>query len=110
MNARAYQYVGGTSESERRLWADLNAWMHMQAAQWEPAGESLLAELGDGAGMRAVDVGCGPLGWLRLLSRWVGPGGEVVGTEPSEGTAEPAVVMPAQRSGTAVESGTRRKT
>jgi len=27
-----------------------------------------------------------------------------------EGTAEPAVVMPAQRSGTAVESGTRRKT
>ena len=90
VDARTYQYVGGSSESERQLWADLNAWMHMQAVQWEPAGASLLAELGDGTGMRAVDVGCGPLGWLRLLSRWVGPSGAVVGTEPSEGTAEPA--------------------
>jgi SAM-dependent methyltransferase len=90
LDARAHEYVGGSSESERRLWADLNAWMHMQAVQWEPAGDALLGELGDGTGLRAVDVGCGPLGWLRLLSRWVGPSGEVVGTESSEATAEPA--------------------
>ena len=85
-----YQYYGGTSEGEKKLWADLNAWMHMQAVQWEPAGADLLEELGDGTGLRAVDMGCGPLGWLRLLSRWVGPNGEVVGTEASETTAEPA--------------------
>jgi ubiquinone/menaquinone biosynthesis C-methylase UbiE len=85
-----YEYYGGTREGEKKLWADLNAWMHMQAVQWEPAGEKLLAELGDGTGLRAVDMGCGPLGWLRLLSRWVGPSGEVVGTEAGEATAEPA--------------------
>jgi ubiquinone/menaquinone biosynthesis C-methylase UbiE len=28
-----------------------------------------------------LDVGCGVLGWLRLLSRWVDPDGEVVGTD-----------------------------
>jgi ubiquinone/menaquinone biosynthesis C-methylase UbiE len=28
-----------------------------------------------------VDVGCGALGWLRLLSQWVGPSGRVVGTD-----------------------------
>lgn len=85
-----YEYYGGTSEGEKKLWADLNAWMHMQAVQWEPAGERLLAELGDGSGLRVVDMGCGPLGWLRLLNRWVGPRGEVVGTEPGEATAEQA--------------------
>ncbi len=84
------RYFGGSSRSERRMWTDVNAWMHMQAQQWEPAGAKLLAELGDGEGLRALDLGCGPLGWLRLLSGWVGPGGRVVGTEVSEGTAEPA--------------------
>jgi SAM-dependent methyltransferase len=85
-----YGHLGGSREGERRLWADLNAWMHMQAQQWEPAGQELLSELGEGACFRAVDIGCGPLGWLRLLSRWVGPGGEVVGTEVAEDTAEEA--------------------
>lgn len=85
-----YGYVGGSPQGEQRLWADLNAWMHMQAVQWEPAGAQLLGELGDGSGLRAADMGCGPLGWLRLLSRWVGPSGEVVGTELSDATAEAA--------------------
>ena len=85
-----YRYIGGSSAGETRLWADLNAWMHMQALQWEPAGQQLLAELGAGTGLRAVDMGCGPLGWLRLLSRWVGGAGQVVGTEISEATAEQA--------------------
>jgi len=86
----AARWFGGSSRHERQMWTDVNAWMHMQALQWEPAAARLLAELGDGTGLRAVDVGCGPLGWLRLLSAWVGQAGEVVGTEVSEGTAEPA--------------------
>ena len=28
---------------------------------------------------RALDLGCGALGWLRILSEWVGPSGEVAG-------------------------------
>jgi SAM-dependent methyltransferase len=50
----------------------------------EPAGRRLLAELGDGQGARALDVGCGALGWLRLLSEWVGADGQVVGTDIQE--------------------------
>jgi ubiquinone/menaquinone biosynthesis C-methylase UbiE len=87
---RLHRYLGGSSSSERQMWTDLNAWMHMQALQWESAGAQLLAELGDGSGLRAADLGCGPLGWLRLLSGWVGPTGRVVGTEVTEATAEPA--------------------
>jgi ubiquinone/menaquinone biosynthesis C-methylase UbiE len=88
--AGPHRYLGGSRPSERKTWADLNAWMHMQALQWEPAGAQLLSVLGDGSGLRALDLGCGPLGWLRVLSSWVGPTGKVVGTEVSEDTAEPA--------------------
>jgi SAM-dependent methyltransferase len=84
------QYIGGSSVSEKQVWTDVNGWMHMQAVQWEPAGRQLLGELGDGTGLRVVDMGCGPLGWLRLLSHWVGPTGEVIGTELNEATAESA--------------------
>lgn len=31
----------------------------------------------------ALDVGCGVLGWLRLLSEWVGPEGRCTGTDSS---------------------------
>lgn len=55
--------------------------LQLQARVWEPAGERLLQQFGDGTGLRVVDVGCGCFGWLRLLSRWVGPTGEVVGTD-----------------------------
>lgn len=34
--------------------------------------------------MRALDVGCGMMGWLRLLAEWVGPQGSVVGTDIDE--------------------------
>jgi cyclopropane fatty-acyl-phospholipid synthase-like methyltransferase len=44
----------------------------------------LLEEIGDGNGARALDVGCGALGWLRVLSEWVGPDGEVTGTDVDE--------------------------
>lgn len=48
---------------------------------WEPTGRRLLAEIGTGSDGRAVDIGCGVMGWSRLLSEWVGPEGEVVGTD-----------------------------
>jgi SAM-dependent methyltransferase len=41
-------------------------------------------KVGDGSGRRALDVGCGALGWLRILSEWVGPSGQVVGTDIDE--------------------------
>jgi len=88
----AHRFFTGSELGERRLWTDINAWMHMMALQWEPAGAQLLAELGDGTGLRVLDLGCGggPLGWLRLLSAWVGPTGEVVGTQMTEETARAA--------------------
>jgi SAM-dependent methyltransferase len=67
-----YLMAGQLSELDR---------LQLQSRVWEPAGERLLQQLGDGNGRRAVDVGCGCLGWLRLLSRWVGRQGEVVGTD-----------------------------
>jgi ubiquinone/menaquinone biosynthesis C-methylase UbiE len=34
-----------------------------------------------GAAATTCSIGCGAIGWLRLLSEWVGPDGEVVGTD-----------------------------
>jgi ubiquinone/menaquinone biosynthesis C-methylase UbiE len=67
-----YLMAGQPSELDR---------LQLQSRVWEPAGERLLAELGDGTGQRVLDVGCGCLGWLRLLSRWVGPTGRCVGSD-----------------------------
>ena len=75
MNGSTYLLAGQESELER---------LQLQSRVWEPGGRRLLAEIGDGRGARAVDVGCGVLGWLRLLSEWVGPEGEVVGTDIDE--------------------------
>jgi ubiquinone/menaquinone biosynthesis C-methylase UbiE len=66
-----YLLVGQASELER---------LKLQSQVWEPTGRRLLEEIGDAAGARAIDVGCGVMGWLRLLSEWAG-GGEVVGTD-----------------------------
>ncbi len=55
--------------------------LRLQSRVWEPAGRRLLEEIGDGRGYRAVDIGCGVMGWLRLLSEWAGTEGEVVGTD-----------------------------
>jgi SAM-dependent methyltransferase len=59
--------------------------LQLQSVVWEPAGRQLLARLGDGSGGRALDVGCGALGWLRILGEWVGPSGGVVGTDIDQG-------------------------
>ena len=64
--------AGQLSELER---------LQLQARVWEPAGDRLLAKLPGGDGRRAVDIGCGAMSWLRILSRWVGSGGEVIGTD-----------------------------
>jgi SAM-dependent methyltransferase len=55
--------------------------LRLQAIVWEPAGRQLLSKLGDGSGRRALDIGSGALGWLRILSEWVGPSGHVVGAD-----------------------------
>ena len=58
--------------------------LQLQSRVWEPAGRQFLSRLEGGSGRRALDVGCGALGWLRILSEWVGPTGQVVGTDVDE--------------------------
>jgi SAM-dependent methyltransferase len=70
-----YLMSGQLSELER---------LEQGARMWEPAGQNLLDELGSGIGRRVVDIGCGSLGWLRLLGHWVGPSGTCVGTDFDE--------------------------
>jgi SAM-dependent methyltransferase len=72
MTTPQYLLAGQVSELER---------LKLQSRVWEPAGRHLLEELETRRGGRAVDIGCGVMGWLRLLSEWVGPDGEVVGTD-----------------------------
>jgi SAM-dependent methyltransferase len=72
----AYLLAGQASELER---------LQLQSRVWEPSGRRLLEEIGNGrTGHRALDVGCGVLGWLRVLSEWVGPDGEVTGTDTDD--------------------------
>ncbi len=70
-----YLLAGQPSELDR---------LQLQSLVWEPSGRRLLEEIGDGRGARALDVGCGAFGWLRVLSEWVGPDGEVTGTDIDE--------------------------
>lgn len=67
----SYLLAGQQSEEER---------LRLQSEVWEPAGQRLLDRLGGGDGRRALDIGCGCLGWLRLLARWTG-GGQVTGVD-----------------------------
>ncbi|MEY9942657.1 SAM-dependent methyltransferase [Streptacidiphilus sp. MAP5-52] len=55
--------------------------LRLESTVWEPAGRRLLELAGDGRGTRALDVGCGSLGWLRLLSDWTGESGAVLGAD-----------------------------
>ncbi len=52
-----------------------------QALCWEPEAESLFDEIGIQQGWKCVDLGCGPVGVLGPLSRWVGPHGQVFGVD-----------------------------
>jgi SAM-dependent methyltransferase len=58
--------------------------LRLQSLVWEPTGRQLLSKIGGGSDGRALDVGCGAMGWLRILSEWVGPSGQIVGTDIDE--------------------------
>jgi SAM-dependent methyltransferase len=63
----------------------------LQSEVWEPAGRRLLEQIApDGHGRRALDVGCGALGWLRLLSGWAGDTGSVLGSDNDKALLERA--------------------
>lgn len=81
MSREDYLLADQPSELER---------LQLQSRVWEPAGRKLLSRLGDGSGGRALDVGCGALGWLRILGEWAGPSGQVVGTDMDEGLLDAA--------------------
>jgi SAM-dependent methyltransferase len=70
--AGSYLLAGQPTELER---------LQLQSRVWEPAGRALLAQLPGGSGLRVLEVGCGVMGWLRILSEWVGPGGSVAGSD-----------------------------
>jgi ubiquinone/menaquinone biosynthesis C-methylase UbiE len=65
--------LGGTETELNRLRA--------QAEEYEASARWLLDAIGIRPGSRILDVGCGPIGILGLLSEKVGPKGEVVGLE-----------------------------
>ena len=58
--------------------------LRLQSLVWEPTGRQLLSKVAGGSGARALDVGCGAMGWLRILSEWVGSSGQVVGSDIDE--------------------------
>ena len=64
--------------------------LQLQSQVWESTGRQCLSKIGGGSGGRAVDLGCGAMGWLRILSEWVGPAGQVVGTDIDEGLLDAA--------------------
>jgi SAM-dependent methyltransferase len=68
----SYLLAGQPTELER---------LQLQSRVWEPAGRMVLAKLPSGSGLTVVDVGCGVMGWLRVLSEWVGPKGSVIGSD-----------------------------
>jgi SAM-dependent methyltransferase len=75
MSQEKYLLADEPSELER---------LRLQSLVWEPTGRQLLSRVGGGSGCRALDVGCGAMGWLRILSEWVGATGRVVGTDIDE--------------------------
>ena len=81
MSREGYLLADQPSELER---------LQLQSLVWEPTGRQLLSRLGDGSGGRALDVGCGAMGWLRILGEWVGPAGRVVGTDIDQGLLDAA--------------------
>jgi SAM-dependent methyltransferase len=81
MSQEDYLLANQPSELER---------LQLQSRVWEPAGMQLLSKLESGSRERALDIGCGALGWLRILGEWVGPSGQVVGTDIDEALLDAA--------------------
>ena len=85
--------TAGVSQEEEYLLANQPTELQrlqLQAQVWEPSGRQLLSKIGNGSGGRALDLGCGALGWLRILGEWVGPSGQVVGTDVDESLLDAA--------------------
>ena len=81
MSPEEYLLADQPSELER---------LQLQSQVWEPTGRQLLSKIDSGSGGRALDVGCGAMGWLRILDEWVGPSGRVVGTDIDESLLDAA--------------------
>jgi ubiquinone/menaquinone biosynthesis C-methylase UbiE len=90
MDTDSAEYVLGGSDAER-------ARLRAQAADHEASARWLLREVGVAPGWRVLDVGCGPLGILALLSELVGRDGEVIGLEREDRFVEMARAEVAQR-------------
>jgi hypothetical protein len=70
MSTDSYLLAGKAKELER---------LQRGSRMLEPAGRRLLGEIGDGQGARALDVGCGALGWLRCSANGSAPTGRSSG-------------------------------
>lgn len=81
MADQPYLMAGQLSELDR---------LQLQSRVWEPAGRALLDEISPPLSGVALDAGCGALGWLRILSRWAGAAGRVVGTDTAEALLQAA--------------------
>jgi ubiquinone/menaquinone biosynthesis C-methylase UbiE len=81
----AHQYILGADDSE-------HARLLAQCGIYRPEAERLFERLGINSGQRVLDMGCGPLGVLDLLSARAGPAGEVVGLDN-----EPRMIAFAER-------------
>jgi ubiquinone/menaquinone biosynthesis C-methylase UbiE len=67
-------YVLGASSAERQR-------LVMQCELFKPQAQWMLDQIGIQPAWWTIDVGCGPLGILDLLSERTGPGAEVIGLE-----------------------------
>jgi hypothetical protein len=66
---------------------DLRRLLSVAEVQAESA-RAAIRRIGDIAGWRAIECGCGPLGCLAVLSELVGPGGAVVGVDMHQADPE----------------------
>lgn len=69
----SYLLADQSSERER---------LRLQSQVWEPAGRALLTSIPvPEPAARVLEVGCGAMGWIRVLSQWLGDSGAVIATD-----------------------------
>jgi len=74
MSGQSDPYVLGETQTEQQR-------LVAQASEYQAQSSWLLDQIDIQPGWRAVDIGCGPIGILNLLSERVGREGSVVGLE-----------------------------